>query len=104
MVDRNLHSPARHCLEKAHQANRNLATGPGRINERLYDAFLVFGPLSPEHFPEGNARNTFSKFYQWITADGQVRASLNAMSEENAIKLAHLLLRLEYELEIETET
>jgi hypothetical protein len=97
---------AGYCMEKTHQAISILATGRGRINDRLFDAFLAFAALSPESFPEGEARETYRKFYERITAvkakgsEGDVKATLHTISEDEGAELAQLLLSLEYELEI----
>ena len=100
---------ARYVLEKVRHANRLLANGAGRIRERLHDAFRALDSLHPEHFPEGDARESFADFRRRIVAvkaigaEGRVRATLLAMSDEDAIKLAHVLQRVEYELETEVE-
>jgi hypothetical protein len=102
-MDRNY---ANYCLQKAKQAVSTLATGRGRINERLNNAFYDIGHLLLDKLPEGDPQNTYRKFNEHITAveargsEGNVQATLNAISEDEARSIAQLIVDLEYQLRV----
>ena len=87
-------------LEKFGQAVSSLATGPGRIRERLMSAYLAFQPVRGDDLPRDLRGD-----YVWIMdmlasqeavgTEGTVQATLNSMDESTAVEIAQRIYSLE---------
>ena len=94
----------RYAYEKFSAAVHTLATGPGRINERLLYAYLAMVALSPEDFPAGDLRTDYQRLYAALTPkeakrdEGKVKATLDEMGEDDAVELAELICDMEYRI------
>ncbi len=86
--------------EKLSNAVQKLATGPGRIEERLFDAAVAFITLSPHDFPN-HLKGDFEKLRRRLTsvkaqgAESDLIATLSQMSDDDAVGLAGATVRLE---------
>ena len=86
--------------EKLLVAVQSLATGTGRINERLRGAVLSFIPLIPDDFPEVELRRKFMgvvddlTFQQAKGNEGNIAATLGITSEEDASAIARRIFEL----------
>src|SRR3954464_1231255 len=95
---------ADHCLVKIDYAVAALATGKGRIKERLLNVFPTIVHLSPERFPEGKPQDTCRKLHERITAiepkgnEGNIKATLSKISEDKASDIAQLVVDLERQI------
>jgi hypothetical protein len=90
--------------EKLMQAVASLATGAGRVQERLMSAAIVLIRLRPDDFPEGELRRTFIgvrddlTFEQATGDEGDIAATLSRTSDEDARAIAHRILNLYFSI------
>jgi hypothetical protein len=90
--------------EKLRDAVDSLATGAGRVQERLSYAAMVLIRLRPDDFPEGELRRTFIgvlddlTFDQAIGEEGSIAATLNRTSDDDARAIARRILNLYFAL------
>ena len=83
-----------------------LASGAGRIQERLHDAALSLIRLRPDDFPDGDLRRTFVGVLDDLTysegegseGEGRLSATLRNTDDEDARAIAKRILRLHYAL------
>ncbi|MFQ5938585.1 MAG: hypothetical protein ACE5KL_00750 [Alphaproteobacteria bacterium] len=92
--------------EKLSNAVQKLATGTGRIEERLFDAAVAFITLPPRDFPN-HLKGDFEKLRRRLTsvkalgadkaqrAESDLIATLSQMSDDDAVGLAGAIVRLE---------
>jgi hypothetical protein len=84
--------------EKLMQAVDSLATGTGRLQERLADAALFLIRLRPEDIPEGDLRRTFLGVMDDLTyaqgEEGSIAASLKIKDDEDARAIAQRIVAL----------
>lgn len=86
--------------EKLLVATQILATGTGRINDRLRLAALSIVTLKPDDFPEGELRRKFRgvmddlTFQQAKGNEGNIAATLGITSEEDASAIARRIFEL----------
>ena len=88
--------------EKMTTAVSILATHPGKIKERLFDAYIEFHTIG-EDMPQ-----PFQCDFQWIVqelnkpcgenGEGTVKATLNAMTEAHAVEIARRIYDLAFRL------
>jgi hypothetical protein len=89
--------------EKLMQAVDALATGAGRVQERLHNAAIVLVRLQPNDFPEGELRRTFIgvlddlTFEQATGDEGHIAATLRLTNDEDARAIAGRILHLYFE-------
>jgi len=89
-------------VEKLTKAVYCLAVGTGSQQSRLHGAFLSFQALKAEDFPEGDLRESWESVKSRLTAleepspnvVGDVRHTLNRMSDEEALDLAKDIVEL----------
>lgn len=93
--------------EKLSQALDILATGRGGIRQRLIAAAMQAHILGePDRFP-ADVRPLLTRFWAEMTAvpsetEGSIAASVNAMSEEQAVKLAGQLRSIYFRVHAES--
>ena len=86
--------------EKLMEAVRILATGSGRIQERLLDAAHVLILLRADDFPEGDLRRKFNGVMDDLTfeqpegEEGRISATLSAIDDEDARAIAKRIVSL----------
>ena len=86
--------------EKLMEAVHILATGSGRIQERLLDAAHVLIRLRPDNFPDGDLRRSFKGIVDDLTFEqpreneGGIVASLRVTDDEDARAIARHILDL----------
>ncbi len=86
--------------EQLSDAVQKLATGPGRIEERLLDAAVAFITLSSRDFPN-HLKGDFEEHRRRLTsvkaqgAESDLIATLSQMTEDEAVGLAGAIVRLE---------
>ena len=86
--------------EKLMDAVHSMATGAGRIRDRLQDAALVLIRLRPEDFPEGEMRRSFIgikddlTFQPPVADEGSIAATLNLTSEDDMREIARRVVAL----------
>jgi hypothetical protein len=86
--------------EKLMQAIDSLATGTGRLQERLADAALFLIRLQPDDIPEGDLRRTFLGVMDELTfaqaqgEEGSIAASLKITDDEDARAIAKRIVAL----------
>jgi len=86
--------------EKLMEAVYCLATGSGRIQERLAAAAMVLIRLTPDDFPEGDLRRIFEgvdddlTFEQPEGDEGSISATLKRTSDEDARAIAQRIVDL----------
>jgi hypothetical protein len=88
-----------HVDEKLTQAVDVLATGSGRVQERLSYAALELIRLRADDFPEGELRRTFNGIWDDLTfeqptGDEGSIAPLNRTDDEDAPAIARRILKL----------
>ena len=90
-----------YALEKLMQAVDILATGSGRVQERLADAALVLIRLKPDDLPEdADLRRTFNGVIDDLTYEqpqgdeGAISASLRGTDDEDASAIAKRIVAL----------
>ena len=97
-----------HANEKFTQAVHALATGRGRINERLSDAFgHHLAHIRPHHhLPPGDLRDEFMRLLDIITTrdfephEGAFLASVRSLSEDEAVMIADRIVQLAVLVEV----
>ena len=86
--------------EKLGQAVQVLATGLGRLRERMVDALAAFITIGRSDFPE-ELRRDFTDLIERARAvkaegaEGDYAATLSRMSDEDVVGLANTIMRLE---------
>ena len=87
--------------EKLTQAVYILATGKGRIKERLADAAMVLTVIRPEHhMPDMQLRRRLEaiiddlRFAEPRAGEGRIAASMRATDEEDASAIASRIVSL----------
>ena len=88
--------------EKLSAAVYSLATGAGRVQERLADAALVLIRLKPDDFPDdGDLRRSFVGVMDDLTyeqpqqeGEGRISATLKVTSDYDASEIAKRILAL----------
>ena len=89
-----------------HECIPGLATGAGRIKERLAKMYTSsFQILEVEDFPK-ELRSEFKEIHHLLTRvdaefpeEGRVHASVRALSEDGAVMVAHRIIGLADQLE-----
>ena len=90
--------------EKLSNAVSTLATGSGRIKERLLDAFIGMHTLYGKQY-DGDIGSGLTELFDRLTAvratadEGDVAATINAMSENEAVELAYLIVRIDSQVD-----
>jgi hypothetical protein len=94
-----------YALQKLTEAVYVLATGSGRVQERLRYAAIHLLPLRPEDIPDENLRRTFTgvmddlTFEQAQADEGQILATLKITDDEDARAIARCIFELHRGLE-----
>jgi hypothetical protein len=88
--------------EKFSAAVRTLATGKGRIQERLIEAFQYdLSYVKDENVPE-ELRDEVRELMAAATSipgnDGRLAATISRLTEDEAVEMAKLIMSLHYEL------
>lgn len=89
-----------YAVEKLSDAIYSLATGTGRIQERLEGAAEVLLRLKPDDFPDEELRRTFNGITDDLTyeqpqgEEGRIAATLRVTSDEDARAIAKRILAL----------
>ena len=92
--------------EKLTGAVHALATGPGPINERLADAFVIhLVHVQPKDDLPEHLRTDFERLLGRVTThgpelegEGQIHASVRAMTQDEAVEVAREIMRLRAEV------
>jgi hypothetical protein len=93
-------NPAYYALEKLIQAVHTLATGAGRIQERLQAAAINLGPARPEDIPYDDLRRKFVgikddlAFEPAKANEGRIAATMKITDDEDASAIAGRILSL----------
>jgi hypothetical protein len=89
-------------IEKLGDTVGTLATGKGRIKERLADSFAhSFALVDPYAFPD-ELKTMILEVKKDLTSispvgdEGHVRATLNRMDEDRAVQIANIILGIYY--------
>ena len=88
-----------YACEKFGTAIRFMASSPADIKDRIHSAYLEFHPVKSEDLPQ-DSRNKYEDLIGKLTSvtargdEGKLRASLDAMSEEEATELAKAIVDL----------
>ena len=85
--------------EKFSQAVYRLATHSGAIKERLAAALLDIGSVQLRDVPEG-LHDLYSDFWKSVTRNGDIITSANAMTIDEAVEAAKLIVRFANEFEL----
>lgn len=104
------HGPAQYAHQLLSQTVDTLATGAGDVRSRILEAYSVFHPLTPEHFPEPLRKDfewimkKLTKHESYITSEGKiqkgsVQVSLQHMRNSTGTKIATKLLHLHYAID-----
>lgn len=104
------HGPAQYAHQLLSQTVDTLATGAGDVRSRLWEAYSVFHPLTPKHFPEPLRKDfewvmkQLTKREPYINSEGEiqkgsVQVSLQHMRNSTGIKIAKKLLQLHYAID-----
>ncbi len=78
----------------------------GATLRTAFSAYIAYVAVIPNALPEGEAKDTFAEFYRRITAvratgnEGDVKATLATISEDEAVELAKLVVGLEYKISV----
>jgi hypothetical protein len=92
-------------LEKLIQAVDILATGSGRIQERLVEGAIQFWPARPEDIPFEDLRRTFVGIRDDLAfepakgREGMIAATMKITSDEDARMIARRIMTLYAELD-----
>ncbi|MGA2256751.1 MAG: hypothetical protein ABSG53_19045 [Thermoguttaceae bacterium] len=87
-------------FEKIYQALECLATGVGRIQERLEEAFRYLVAAQPAELSDVELRHMLAGIKDDLTfdeptgAEGRLKATLRHLSDEDASKIASHILEL----------
>jgi hypothetical protein len=93
-----------YALEKLAEAVHELATNPGRVQERLAAGWIRLHTVRPDDVPEGELRTVFLAikddltFEQPTGDEGRLTATLRGTNDEDASEMAARILRLYYDL------
>lgn len=114
-----LPNSARYALEKFFVAVQLLATGPGDVRSRLYNAYISFHPVRPEDLPE-DLRGDYEWIHDQLTKydemypgqknslqqagrkdllPGSVLATLSRIKNRTGVKIADRIFKIYVELE-----
>jgi hypothetical protein len=86
--------------EKLTQAIYGLATGAGRIQERLHQAYMAMHTLKRDDLPDGNMRRKLAGVMDDLTYqpakghEGQITATLAITNDEDAREIARRIVDL----------
>jgi hypothetical protein len=86
--------------EKFGQAISGLATGTGTLQERVRNAMVILVMFRPEQMPDQWSREEFAKLDYLATDreavgdEGQLKATIDAMSDEDVQALAQSIVQL----------
>lgn len=90
--------------EKFGSAVDIMATSPASIQDRLNDAFMSFSPVQAADFQDVEEQQLFKDIYSGLTSkpalgdEGTVRATLNLMNDDEASRIASLIVSLNFRL------
>lgn len=93
-----------YAFEKLTEAVHELATNPGRVQERLAAAWMYLHRIRPDDLPDGELRRLFLTIRDDLTFDqpagdeGRLTATLRGTSDYDASEIAARILRLHDEL------
>ena len=97
---------ALHALEKLADAVDALATGAGRVRDRLFEASTYLTRVRPEDIPDEDLRRTFIgvmeddlSYAQPQGDEGRILATLRITNDEEARCVARRILDLHRELD-----
>jgi hypothetical protein len=97
---------ALHALEKLADAVDALATGTGRVRDRLFEASTYLTRVRPEDIPDEDLRRTFIgvmeddlSYAQPQGDEGRILATLRITNDEEARSVARRILDLHRELD-----
>lgn len=104
------YGPTQYAHQLLSQAVDILATGAGDVRSRLLEAYSVFHPLTPEHFPESLRKDfewvmkQLTKHGAYINTEGEIKkgavqVSLQHMHNSTGVKIAKKLLQLHYDID-----
>lgn len=88
-----------YACEKFGTALRFMASSPANIKDRIHSAYLEINLVKLEDLPQ-DSRNEYEDLMGKLTSvtaigdEGKLRASLDAMSEEEATELAKVIVDL----------
>jgi hypothetical protein len=94
-----------YALEKLMQAVGALATGSGRVQERLADAAIFLIRVRPEDISDEGLRRTFNgvmddlSYAQARTNEGRILATLKITNDEDANAIARRIVHLYHALD-----
>ncbi len=99
-------SKLNYAIEKFTNAVDVLATGRGRIKERVYSACLAISTIRPEeNLPPGRLRADYEWIQKKITrwpaereGEGSIRAALRRMRVGTAVKVAERIFHIYHEV------
>lgn len=87
-------------VERVNRAVTVLATGEGRIRDRLYEALKILDPLEPEDFSDDETRRRFEWLRVNLGLDRRhgsgltILATVERMKENGAADIARRILEL----------
>jgi hypothetical protein len=98
-----------YAIEKLHSAVHTLATGHGRIRDRLFDAFLEIAAVSDDDIPQP-LRPLWREIRGGLTCkpakrpgEGAINATLRGMRKEKAEQTASRICELATKLETQLD-
>jgi len=93
-----------YALEKFTKAVYSLATGPGDVRSRLWDAYMDFHAVREKNIPE-QLRKDFDWIMKMLTKreslydEGRAKATLRRMRNQTGVKIAEKIYDFKYKLE-----
>lgn len=99
--------------EKIGSAVDILATGKGRVKERIWEAFMQFHPLQETDFPD-DLKPKWNELYSKLTAEeptydskgdvtrGSVQNTLDELSEDDCVEIAELIVSLDFDISLKS--
>jgi len=94
-----------YAYEKFNLVLKEMASSPQSIKDRIYNAYFHFHALKSDDLPQ-SSRQKYNKLMTKLTSvpaeenEGGVRASLNAMPDNQAEDLARIIVDLHDEIKI----
>ena len=89
-----------YALEKLADALYALATGSGRVQERLGDAAIFLIRVRPEDISDENLRRVFAGVMDDLSyEEGNIRATMRLTDDEDARSIARRILELYHGLD-----
>ena len=86
-----------YALERLIRAVDSLMTRRGDIRSRLHSAFMFIQPIDPDDLPEPFRRN-LKWVFESMLGDGDIDATLSAMTDSARTKIAEMFMELEDKL------